>query len=81
MKRWLSVFMLCMFIGSGLGTGLVLSDAYAGDLDAFKGAKGEIKIAGGTAHIPVMKEAAKSGKPFCAKCEAARQAQAAKEQK
>ncbi|SHK06318.1 phosphate ABC transporter substrate-binding protein, PhoT family [Desulfatibacillum alkenivorans DSM 16219] len=31
----------------------------AGDLDAFKGRKGEIRIAGGTAHIPVMKEAAK----------------------
>ncbi len=28
-------------------------------LDAFRGAKGEIKIAGGTAHIPVMKEAAR----------------------
>jgi len=32
---------------------------YAGDLDAFKGERGAIKIAGGTAHIPVMKEAAK----------------------
>ncbi|MCB2183563.1 MAG: phosphate ABC transporter substrate-binding protein [Desulfobulbaceae bacterium] len=32
--------------------------AFAGDLDAFKSEKGEIKIAGGTAHIPVMKEAA-----------------------
>lgn len=31
----------------------------AGDLDAFKGQSGTIKIAGGTAHIPVMKEAAK----------------------
>lgn len=31
----------------------------AGDLDAFKGQNGTIKIAGGTAHIPVMKEAAK----------------------
>lgn len=31
----------------------------AGDLDSFKGEKGEIKIAGGTAHIPVMKEAAR----------------------
>lgn len=28
-------------------------------LDAFKGQKGTLKIAGGTAHIPVMKEAAK----------------------
>lgn len=32
--------------------------AFAAALDAFKGEKGEIKIAGGTAHIPVMKEAA-----------------------
>jgi len=28
-------------------------------LDVFKGEKGEIKVSGGTAHIPVMKEAAK----------------------
>ena len=32
--------------------------SFAGDLDAFKGEKGDIKVAGGTAHIPVMKEAA-----------------------
>jgi phosphate transport system substrate-binding protein len=32
--------------------------AYGGDLDAFTGQKGILKIAGGTAHIPVMKEAA-----------------------
>ena len=31
----------------------------AGALDTFKGEKGSIKISGGTAHIPVMKEAAK----------------------
>jgi len=31
----------------------------AGDLDRFSGVKGTLKIAGGTAHIPVMKEAAK----------------------
>jgi phosphate transport system substrate-binding protein len=31
----------------------------AGALDAFKGEKGTLKISGGTAHIPVMKEAAK----------------------
>ncbi len=31
----------------------------AGALDAFDGQKGTLKIAGGTAHIPVMKEAAK----------------------
>lgn len=33
--------------------------ALAGALDQFNGLKGEIRISGGTAHIPVMKEAAK----------------------
>ena len=33
--------------------------ALAGELDAFAGKKGRIDIAGGTAHIPVMKAAAK----------------------
>lgn len=33
--------------------------ASAGDLDSFKGQSGVLKIAGGTAHIPVMKEAAR----------------------
>jgi phosphate transport system substrate-binding protein len=32
--------------------------AHGSDLDAFIGQKGILKIAGGTAHIPVMKEAA-----------------------
>lgn len=32
----------------------------ATDLDAFKGLKGTLDIAGGTAHIPVMKDAAKN---------------------
>ncbi len=36
-----------------------VSLAIAGDLDGFSGEKGTIKIAGGTAHIPVMKIAAK----------------------
>jgi len=36
-----------------------VATASAGDLDAFVGQKGVLKIAGGTAHIPVMKEAAK----------------------
>ena len=31
---------------------------HAGDLDRFKGLSGELRIAGGTAHIPVVKEAA-----------------------
>lgn len=37
----------------------VCNVARGGDLDRFLGAKGEIRIAGGTAHIPVMKEAAR----------------------
>ena len=41
-----------------LGLGL-LSAASANSLDAFVGMKGKIDIAGGTAHIPVMKDAAK----------------------
>ena len=32
---------------------------HAGTLESFKGEKGTLKVAGGTAHIPVMKEAAK----------------------
>lgn len=40
-------------------TGLLLPDAFAQSMDAFKGLKGTIRISGGTAHIPVMKEAAK----------------------
>lgn len=35
------------------------SGAIASDLDPFSGKEGAIRIAGGTAHIPVMKEAAK----------------------
>lgn len=38
---------------------LYASIGNAGALDAFQGQKGILKIAGGTAHIPVMKEAAK----------------------
>jgi phosphate transport system substrate-binding protein len=38
---------------------LVAIPAQAADLDAFAGKSGKIDIAGGTAHIPVMKEAAK----------------------
>jgi len=36
-----------------------LSLSFAGPIDAFKGEKGIVKISGGTAHIPVMKEAAR----------------------
>ena len=38
---------------------LLAATAVAAPLDAFKGMKGTLDIAGGTAHIPVMKEAAK----------------------
>jgi hypothetical protein len=38
---------------------LVSNPCLGGALDVFDGQQGTIKIAGGTAHIPVMKEAAK----------------------
>ena len=38
---------------------MAASSAVAAPLDAFKGQKGTLDISGGTAHIPVMKEAAK----------------------
>lgn len=38
---------------------LMASSAVAAPLDTFKGQKGTLDIAGGTAHIPVMQEAAK----------------------
>ena len=41
------------------GMGTALAAAPAAPLDAFNGQKGVIDIAGGTAHIPVMKEAAR----------------------
>jgi phosphate transport system substrate-binding protein len=37
----------------------LLVSAHAGAIDSFNGLSGEIRISGGTAHIPVMKEAAK----------------------
>ena len=37
----------------------MMANAHADPLDSFKGEKGTIRIAGGTAHIPVMKEAAR----------------------
>ncbi|MDP3283215.1 MAG: phosphate ABC transporter substrate-binding protein [Desulfobacterales bacterium] len=45
------IFILFLFIGS--------SAVQAGTIDIFTSEKGEIKISGGTAHIPVMKDAAK----------------------
>lgn len=41
-----------------IGT-LMVSQSFAGPLDIFKGQKGTLDIAGGTAHIPVMKRAAR----------------------
>ena len=41
------------------GMGTAFAAAPSAPLDAFKGQKGVIDIAGGTAHIPVMKDAAK----------------------
>lgn len=38
---------------------LIHANIYAGELDAFKGMKGTLRIAGGTAHMPVMEEIAK----------------------
>ncbi|MEG1642109.1 MAG: phosphate ABC transporter substrate-binding protein [Synergistaceae bacterium] len=38
---------------------ILATTAYGAPLDTFKGQKGTLDIAGGTAHIPVMKEAAK----------------------
>jgi phosphate transport system substrate-binding protein len=37
-----------------------VSFSFAGELDRFAGLKGQIDIAGGTAHIPVMEDAAKA---------------------
>lgn len=46
-------------IGLLAGAVLFLGMAQAGAIDQFSGLKGDIRISGGTAHIPVMKEAAK----------------------
>ncbi|MBG0791530.1 MAG: phosphate ABC transporter substrate-binding protein [Desulfovibrionaceae bacterium] len=43
-----------------IGLAFCCQAAFAGDLDAFAGKEGTISIAGGTAHIPVMKDAAKA---------------------
>jgi len=37
---------------------VLTADCISGELEAFRGQKGTLKISGGTAHIPVMKEAA-----------------------
>ena len=50
MKKFALGALICLF---------AVSAAAAAPLDAFKGQKGKVDIAGGTAHIPVMREAAK----------------------
>lgn len=52
-KRILTIIMAAYFVLA------CVSLSHAGALDAFKGEKGTVKISGGTAHIPVMKEAAR----------------------
>lgn len=54
MRKTLQVLLFFMVVFVA-GHGLVLADTF----DAFKDMKGAIKISGGTAHIPVMKEMAK----------------------
>ncbi|WP_291440373.1 phosphate ABC transporter substrate-binding protein [Desulfovibrio sp.] len=54
MKR---VILAAVLLMCGLGTAFAASPS--APLDAFKGQKGVVDIAGGTAHIPVMKEAAR----------------------
>ena len=48
--KWLVVLSIIVFAPGTL---------YASELAAFKGEKGVLRISGGTAHIPVLKEAAK----------------------
>lgn len=54
MKRFLLAILIMLF--SFL---FINHDIYAKELDAFKGMKGTVRIAGGTAHIPVWEEIAK----------------------
>lgn len=46
-------------LGIALLTLSITGTGFANDLDAFKGAGGVLRISGGTAHIPVMKAAAR----------------------
>lgn len=54
MKR---IILAAVLLMCGLGTSFAASPSVP--LDAFRGQKGVVDIAGGTAHIPVMKEAAR----------------------
>jgi len=47
------------FLAVTLGMVLMVAPVSASELDAFRSMQGKIDIAGGTAHIPVMKDAAK----------------------
>jgi phosphate transport system substrate-binding protein len=53
-KQFMRIWLLAGILITSLA-----ATATAGDLDAFIGQSGSLKISGGTAHIPVMKEAAK----------------------
>ena len=55
MKRLFSVLSLSLLLAFGASAAVS-----AADTDAFSGLKGTLDIAGGTAHIPVMKDAAKN---------------------
>lgn len=50
---------LCVSVGLCFFFLCSLSLSFAAPLDQFKGEKGTVKISGGTAHIPVMKESAR----------------------
>ena len=54
-KQFMGKWFLAVLLIAGLSV-----PATAGDLDAFKGLSGSLKISGGTAHIPVLKVAAKN---------------------
>jgi phosphate transport system substrate-binding protein len=53
-KQWTFIGFFVLMLVSGL-----TATTYAGDLNLFDGESGTIRISGGTAHIPVMKVAAK----------------------
>ena len=57
----------CGVLGARLapGQGVTCVSALADPLDAFKGLSGTLDIAGGTAHIPVMKKAARNIMSAC----------------
>lgn len=56
MKKRQAVFLAFCFMCFSL---VLCDSSFADALESFKGEKGTVKVSGGTAHIPVMKEAAK----------------------